>query len=105
MSRPNGTQLGRSLYKAQLENTDCDRIIVITDEQSHDNIKQNNTKQNTYIMNVAPYKNGIEFNNDRLFRINGFSENVVDYIFELEKPLIDWSSELDNLFKIDWMCK
>ncbi len=101
-----GTYLGKSLYEAQLENVDCDRIIVITDEQSHDDLKRTDFRKNTYIMNIAPYKNGISFDDqDNIFRINGFSENVVDFIFEYEKPLIDLTDKLDDLFNIVWEYK
>ena len=39
-----------------------DRVIVITDEQSHDGILPAWTKH-AYVINVAPYKSGISNEN------------------------------------------
>ena len=58
-----------------------DRMIVITDEQSHDIIP--NSKEKGYIINVASYKNGIGYG--PWTHINGWAEAVLDYIIEIEK--------------------
>lgn len=55
-----------------------DRLIVITDEQSQDGILRGWAKQN-YLINVAPYKNGISYGNGWT-HIDGWSERVIDYI-------------------------
>ena len=59
---------------------DYDRLIVITDEQSADGIV--NPKGHGYVINVAAYKNGVGYG--KWTHIDGFSEQVVDYIRELE---------------------
>lgn len=58
-----------------------DRIIVITDEQSHQVIR--NPKGKGYVINVASYKNGIGYGS--WLHIDGFSESIIDYIREYEK--------------------
>lgn len=81
-----GTALGAALnrlMKSQRPDIKVDRIIVITDEQSNDVIPKMNI-EHCYIINVAPYKQGIQ-NNGQWHTINGFSENVIDYIQEFEK--------------------
>jgi hypothetical protein len=63
------------------ENCEYDRIIIITDEQSHDPIP--NPKGKGYIINVASYKNGIGYG--PWTHINGWSESIFDFIIENEK--------------------
>jgi len=58
-----------------------DRIIVITDEQSHDSIPAPPGKG--YFINVASYKNGIGYG--RWTHLDGFSENVLQYIKNSEE--------------------
>jgi hypothetical protein len=80
-SQPNGnTFLGHAIQALLL--LQVDRIIVITDEQSHDNIPPTRWKHN-YIVNVAPYQQGVA-TNGQWHTINGFSEKIVDYIHEYE---------------------
>ncbi len=62
------------------KNCEFDRIIVITDEQSHDSIP--NPKSKGYIINVASYQNGIGYG--PWTHINGWAESVLDYIRETE---------------------
>ena len=57
-----------------------DRIIVITDEQSHDRIEAPRGKG--YVINVASARNGVGYG--QWVHIDGFSEAVIDYIRELE---------------------
>jgi 60 kDa SS-A/Ro ribonucleoprotein len=84
-SQPNsGTSLGASLEKIKNYNY-FERLIIITDEQSNDNLafKINCDKQ--YIINISCEQNGVQFNDTQnLIRINGWSESVVDYISEVE---------------------
>jgi len=86
-SQPHGgTALGWALTKlqqSQRKDLKIKRIIVITDEQSHDIIPKMNIEY-CYIINIAPYQQGIQ-NNGQWHTINGFSENVIDYIEEYEK--------------------
>lgn len=78
-----GTMLGTAL-KTVNANTDYDRIIVFTDEQSYD--KPDRPLGRGYVINVASYENGV--NHSSWTEINGFSEAVVDYLQALEKANI-----------------
>jgi len=72
-----GTYLGAAL-DAVAES--YDRIIVITDEQSHDRVGAPRGKG--YIIDVASASNGVGYG--LWVHIDGFSEAVVEYIRELE---------------------
>jgi hypothetical protein len=75
------TYLGKALNTVyDKQELDC-RTIVITDEQSSDRIP--NPKGIGYIINVASYQRGIA--QDSWFRINGWSESVIEYLREFEK--------------------
>lgn len=63
------------------QNLNPDRLIVITDEQSHDPVP--NPKGIGYMINVASNKNGVGYG--AWTHIDGFSEAVVDWIMEYEK--------------------
>jgi hypothetical protein len=78
-----GTMLGTAV-KTVNANTDYDRIIVFTDEQSYD--KPDRPLGRGYVINVASYENGV--NHSSWTEINGFSEAVVDYLQALEKANI-----------------
>lgn len=67
-----------------------DRVIVITDEQDcgHGSAGPQNAKINgkaNYLINVASARNGIGYG--KWTHIDGFSEGVVRYIQEIEKPV------------------
>ena len=64
-----------------------DRLIVITDEQSHDGILPAWTAQ-AYVVNVAPYKHGLSYGNGWT-HIDGWSERIVDYIAAAEAETAD----------------
>ncbi|OHD28407.1 MAG: hypothetical protein A2Y38_16655 [Spirochaetes bacterium GWB1_59_5] len=57
-----------------------DRIVIITDEQSHQALS--NPKGQGYVINVAAYKNGIGYG--KWTHIDGWSEAVVNYITAME---------------------
>jgi 60 kDa SS-A/Ro ribonucleoprotein len=79
------TYLKRALTQLR-ESTDwraLDRLIVITDEQAHDGILPAWTAK-AYVVNVAPYKNGLSYGNGWT-HVDGWSERVVDYIAGVEK--------------------
>jgi len=59
-----------------------DRVIVITDEQSHDGIAAAWTPK-AYVVNVAPYQHGVSYGNGWT-HIDGWSERVVEYIAATE---------------------
>lgn len=75
-----GTYLGRAL-KTLNSTVNADRLIVITDEQSHDQVDSPTCKG--YMINVATYKNGIDYGD--WVKISGFSESVINYIAAAEK--------------------
>ena len=58
-----------------------DRLIVITDEQSHDWVPSP-VADRAYLINVASYERGVA--GGSWTRIDGFSENVIRYIAEVE---------------------
>jgi 60 kDa SS-A/Ro ribonucleoprotein len=58
------------------------RLIVITDEQSHDGIMQAWTER-AYVVNVAPYKHGVSYGNGWT-HVDGWSQRVVDYVAAVE---------------------
>ena len=58
-----------------------DRLIVITDEQSHDKVPA--PKGRGYVINVASFKNGVGYG--AWTHIDGWSESVVEYIRALEQ--------------------
>ncbi|HEY8998402.1 MAG TPA: TROVE domain-containing protein [Edaphobacter sp.] len=73
-----GTMLGAALD--QVRET-YDRIVIITDEQSHDRVGA--PRGRGYIINVASARNGVGYG--QWTHIDGFSEAVIDYIRELER--------------------
>jgi 60 kDa SS-A/Ro ribonucleoprotein len=58
-----------------------DRLIVITDEQSADNVP--NPQGKGYMINVASNRNGVGYG--AWTHVDGFSEAVIDWICEYEK--------------------
>lgn len=72
-----GTLLGQAVAWVKA-NVPHDRMIVITDEQSHDAVYGKG-----YMINVASYKNGVGYGD--WTRIDGFSENVLRFIHEHER--------------------
>jgi hypothetical protein len=81
-NQPNGgTFLGASLKQVESEVREgYDRLIVITDEQSHDQVPA--AQGRGYVINVASNQNGVGYG--PWTHIDGWSEAVVDYIAELE---------------------
>ena len=81
-----GTFLGKALGDVEAESrSGYDRLIVITDEQSHDNVPASRGKG--YVINVASNANGVGYG--PWTHIDGWSEAVVDYIAELESAQSD----------------
>jgi hypothetical protein len=80
-----GTHLKRALWELREMSgwKDLERLIVVTDEQSHDGILPAWTKK-AYVVNVAPYKNGISYGNGWT-HVDGWSERVLDYIRAVEQ--------------------
>lgn len=59
-----------------------DRLIVVTDEQSHDSVPAP-TAGRSYVINVASYKNGVGYRNGWV-HIDGFSEGTIKFIHAYE---------------------
>jgi hypothetical protein len=83
-----GTYLKRALTQLHDKREWCElqRLIVITDEQSHDGILAAWTPR-AYVVNVAPYKHGISYGNGWT-HIDGWSERIVDYIAAVEAEAV-----------------
>jgi len=76
-----GTQLGQAVDELSRQQS-YDRLVVITDEQSHDRVPAPKGTRG-YVINVASYKNGLGYG--KWTHIDGWSESVVEYIRELER--------------------
>ena len=81
-SQPHGgTYLGAALKHVEADVREgWDRLIVLTDEQSHDQVPAPRGKG--YVINVASNRNGVGYS--AWTHIDGWSEAVVEYIAELE---------------------
>lgn len=76
------TELGKAIMTIMNVRNKIDRLIIITDEQSCDNVRLDSKVKN-YIINVGSYENGVAYK--QAVHINGFSENVFKFIIEYEK--------------------
>lgn len=80
-SQPHGaTMLGEAVTRINGLGG-VERLIVITDEQSHDRVPEPAAKW-AYMINVAAYQNGVGYG--RWTHIDGFSEGVLRYLREIE---------------------
>ena len=76
-----GTYLGAALKHAETDVREgWDRLVVITDEQSHDSVPA--PRGRGYMINVASNRNGVGYG--PWTHIDGWSEAVIEYIAELE---------------------
>ena len=77
-----GTYLGLALRHVEEDyGNGYDRLVVITDEQSHDHVGK--PRGRGYVINVASNRNGVGYG--EWTHIDGWSEAVIDYIAELER--------------------
>jgi 60 kDa SS-A/Ro ribonucleoprotein len=79
---PVSTMLGSAVRKTYEVFPECDRIIVVTDEQSAD--RPPHPQGTGYIVNVGGYKNGVAYG--PWISIDGWSEAILDYIRAMEGP-------------------
>jgi 60 kDa SS-A/Ro ribonucleoprotein len=80
-----GTYLGKALDAVnEAKHAPYDRIIVITDEQSHDRISA--PRGTGYVINVASARNGVGYG--PWVHIDGWSEAVLEYIREAERSAV-----------------
>jgi 60 kDa SS-A/Ro ribonucleoprotein len=75
-----GTELGAAVTRIN-DLKKIDRLIVITDEQSHDRVPDP-IMPHAYMINVASAQRGVGYG--RWKHIDGFSENVLHWIHEVE---------------------
>ena len=88
-SQPHGgTNLGAAVNEINRV-YEYDRLIVITDEQSHDRV--NNPKKEGYMINISTNKNGVGYG--KWTHIDGFSEAVIDYIKTYEQSNLGGQDE------------
>jgi hypothetical protein len=79
-SQPHGsTYLGAAVR--ELNKLTHDRLIVVTDEQSHDQVPEP-VAPHAYLINVASSRNGVGYG--RWTHIDGFSEGVLRFILRSE---------------------
>ena len=78
-----GTNLGAALKFVARDAGQYDRIVVITDEQSADDVPA--PAGRGYMVNVASAKNGVGYG--EWTHIDGWSESVIEYIRELERAV------------------
>jgi 60 kDa SS-A/Ro ribonucleoprotein len=77
-----GTNIGVAVAHANKKG--YDRLIVITDEQSHDRVGGPLKGTKSYMINVAPFQNGVGNEGDWV-KLNGFSESVLKWIAATEQ--------------------
>lgn len=70
-----GTNLGKAVR--YINDLGADRLIVVTDEQSHDRVPDPSCDK-AYMINVASYKNGVGYG--KWTHLDGWSESLVRYI-------------------------
>lgn len=75
-----GTNLGGAINYIN-QNVTYERLIVFTDEQSHDSVSA--PKAKGYMVNVSTNKNGVGYG--AWNHIDGFSEAILDYVHQLEQ--------------------
>ena len=80
-SQPHSSTMLGAAMTALHEYVAYDRIIVITDEQSHDRVPAPNGLG--YVINVATYQYGVGYG--PWTHIDGWSERVLDFIREVEQ--------------------
>lgn len=73
--RRNSTRRCKAVVR---ELPECDRLIVVTDEQSHDRVPD----LAGYMVNVASARNGVDYG--RWLHIDGWWDKVLDYIARWE---------------------
>ena len=78
-----GTNLGQAVK--HLVGMDLDRVIVLTDEQSHDRVGAPNIP-NAWMINVASYRNGVGYGHG-WNHVDGWSDNIFAYMRERENEI------------------
>lgn len=73
-----------SSIKFQGQALNPDRLIVFTDEQSHDPVPD--PQGRAYMINVSSYQNGVGYG--PWHHVDGWSESIIDYIKAYEKEVL-----------------
>ena len=73
---------GNEAVAHAMEDGPWDRMIVISDMQLHDNLRDTPTIQHKYMVNVRGYEKGVGYGNWQW--IDGFSAQTIRYMQELE---------------------
>lgn len=76
-----GTDIGNAVRVAN--SLGYDRLVLLTDEQSHTRVPAPRPNKLAYCINVAAHQNGVGYGD--WLHIDGFSEAVVDYIAKYEE--------------------
>lgn len=79
---PTYTKLGKAVKHIYREFPECDRLLVVTDEQSAD--RPPHPQNRGYIVNVSTNQNGIAYG--PWVSIDGWSEAILEYVREAEAP-------------------
>lgn len=83
-----GTYLKEAIEYVNKAVPDYDRIIVVTDEQSHDGCAPPLPGSKAYMINVASNANGVGYpSSGGWVNITGFSENIFKFIESYERSL------------------
>ncbi len=86
VSQPSGgTYLGTAV--AAVNARGYDRLIVVTDEQAHDDLQGPLPGTKAYMLNVAAYQNGVGYGRNWT-HIDGFSDACVRYIAAVEGAVV-----------------
>ncbi len=80
-----GTWIDRAVAHVDSKGS-FERMIVITDEQSHDHVSAPVNSARAYMINVGAYRNGVGYG--PWVHIDGFSEHVIRFISECENDSI-----------------
>lgn len=83
-SQPHGGTYLAQAVGALNQHIDYDRLVVITDEQSHDgHVPDPKGKFGGYLINVAAYQNGVGYGR-RWTHVSGWSESVLRFVRAVE---------------------
>lgn len=74
------TRLDKCITKINSDVPECDRVIVVTDEQTAGSVPD--PRARGYLINVAAYENGVGYG--AYVHIDGWSEATLDYILQYE---------------------
>ncbi len=80
--RHGGTLLGQAVRTMNPHAVNFKRLVVVTDEQSHDRLPDP-AFEHAYMINVASNRNGVGYG--PWTHIDGWSESVIDYITQYEQ--------------------